>query len=322
VLSIDGIPTAGLSVEQVEQLSWLDAVSEQRVRNVRLLRSGQLEDREVSVQAPVEADAENQRLESERIPYAEGMVLSVNVPEVSDTLGEHLSEAIRAARSAGPLKGVVLDLRGNGGGSTDGAEAAIGVFLPGVPSFPLLLRGGEIEVEHALVPAQSSTWSGPVAVIVDGYTASAAEMIAGALGAYARGIVLGSRTFGKGCIQEYFDDRAGTGVLRLTTMLFALPDGSPLQGVGLTPAIRLPMPATPEREATLDAALPPWRGPDVRPGQSPNFAVWSRHAGRVGPCRDQTVCAALRRLGHSTRAITGVRAAKVTANALRQKPAR
>jgi carboxyl-terminal processing protease len=221
------------------------------------------------------------------------------VPEVTDLLGQQLSTAIRDARRAGPLMGVVLDLRGNGGGSTDGAAAAIGVFMPGVPSFPLLSRGGEIEIEHAFSPAQSSVWAGPVAALVDGYTASAAEMIAGAIAAYDRGAVLGSRTFGKGCIQEYFDDRVGAGVLRLTTMLFALPDGSPLQGVGLDPAVHLAIPAVKERESLLEAAMPPWRGPDVRAPQSLRWASWGYHGGHVGPCRDRMLCAALRRLGRS-----------------------
>jgi carboxyl-terminal processing protease len=213
---------------------------------------------------------------------------------------------------------VVLDLRGNGGGSTDGAEAAVGVFLPGYPSFPLLLRGGSVEVEHAAAPVKSDVWAGPVAVLVDGYTASAAEMIAGAIAAYSRGVLLGTRTFGKGCIQEYFDDRVGAGVLRLTTMLFALPDGSPVQGVGLTPALHLPLPTTREREAGLESSLPPWRGPDVRAPVTNSFPIWSPHGGRVGPCADPTVCVALRRLGAGKPTNGSGRAAQANINTLRR----
>jgi carboxyl-terminal processing protease len=109
-------------------------------------------------------------------------------------------------------------------------------------------------------------------------------------------MVVGSRTFGKGCVQEYFDDRAGAGVLRLTTMVFALPDGSPLQGVGLSPEVELDLPRVREKESLLGFALP-WRGPDVRDRARMGGARWPSHLNRVGPCRDRAICAALNALG-------------------------
>jgi carboxyl-terminal processing protease len=158
-------------------------------------------------------------------------------------------------------------------------------------------RGGGIEIGRAITPAAAGQWHGPVASLVDGYTASAAEMIAGGLASYGRGVVVGTRTFGKGCVQEYFDDRSGTGVLRLTTMVFALPDGQPLQGVGIVPSVTLPLPRVRERESLLDASAPPWRGPDVRDRRAMGGARWPSHNGRVGPCADPQICAALERRG-------------------------
>ena len=90
--------------------------------------------------------------------------------------------------------GIVLDLRGNGGGSTDGANAALGLFLPGARLFPMKRRDGVIETERAPEPPETDRWPGPVATLVDGDTASAAEMIAGALASYRRGAVAGYRT--------------------------------------------------------------------------------------------------------------------------------
>jgi carboxyl-terminal processing protease len=141
-----------------------------------------------------------------------------------------------------------------------------------------------------------------VAVLVDSNTASAAEMIAGALDRYDRGAVLGSRTFGKGCVQEYFDDAAGTGVLRLTTLLFALPDGTPVQRLGLEPRFHLDLDSgaeKPTREADLDGSISPRVGPDVREAPWRGGPAWPDHRGRVGPCEDPAVCAALRRVGAS-----------------------
>jgi carboxyl-terminal processing protease len=142
-----------------------------------------------------------------------------------------------------------------------------------------------------------------VATLVDGSTASAAEMIAGALAVYHRGPSVGAPTYGKGCAQEYVDDDAHAGILRLTTLLYALPDGSPVQRVGLVPAVRLPFGASGgEREATLPHAAPTWRGPDMRPRAEdlPPHA-WPSHGGNVGPCRDGDVCRALRALGAAGR---------------------
>ncbi len=108
---------------------------------------------------------------------------------------------------------------------------------------------------------------------------------------------MGDRTYGKGCAQEYLDDEAHVGVLRLTTLLFALPDGSPVQKVGIQPHVRLSLPAATEREAFLARALDPWRGPDVRDLARIKEIPWPTHGGRVGPCREPLLCRALRALG-------------------------
>src|SRR5262249_16862226 len=146
----------------------------------------------------------------------------------------------------------------------DGAVSTLGIFLPGATLFPMRRRDGSIEIERAPELPLEKRWSGPLAVLVDGDSASAAEMIAGAIASYHRGIVLGDRTYGKGCAQEYLDDDAHVGVLRLTTLLFALPDGAAVQKTGIVPNVHLSLPAVPEREAALGRALAPWKGEDVR----------------------------------------------------------
>ena len=120
---------------------------------------------------------------------------------------------------------------------------------------------------------------------------------------------VGTSTFGKGCAQEYLDDDASTGVLRLTTLLYALPDGAPVQRVGLTPTYRFPFSplvseGMREREANLPNAPPKWRGPDVRDsatlariGADGFSASWKTHGGSVGPCKGAELCRALRLLG-------------------------
>ena len=229
----------------------------------------------------------------------------LKISDVPDDLGDEIASVLAQHRSAGPLAGVVLDLRGNGGGSTDGARSAIGLFVPGVPLFPMRRRDGSLEIEQAARPPETDRWTGPAAVLVDGNTASAAEMIAGALATYRRATLLGSRTYGKGCAQEYMDDEVGAGVLRLTTLVYSLPDGTPVQKVGLLPGVVLGDDAAQERESSLAHAMPPWRGPDMRDRRALHDVPWPAHNGRVGPCDDRLVCKALRALGTSRTATRG-----------------
>lgn len=327
VLKVQDVPLAGVSVEQAEQLSVIpDAHAGTRTR-VTVLRAhapGPIDLVVVPTRAEPAAPPPKESstdLRVDLVRYGDGSTAVITIPDVPDDLGARLGKALDHARegsyrgksgsagaaerlgsaSAGAsnLRGVVLDLRANGGGSTDGAIAALGIFMPGVSLFPMRRRDGEVEVDRAPDVPPEQRWNGPVAVMVDGDSASAAEMLAGALASYRRAVVVGERTYGKGCAQEYLDDDAHTGVLRLTTLLFALPDGSPVQKVGIQPNVRLSLPPATEREAFLTRALGPWRGPDVRDLGRVKDVPWPAHAGRVGPCRDQILCRALRSLGSS-----------------------
>jgi carboxyl-terminal processing protease len=297
VLSVDGMVTAGMPLEQAEQLARLDPPSG-NVRRLEVLRRGRTEVEELDVDfGQVEESGEpGVALESEQVRFGDGQVLVVRIPDVADGLGEALGHLLDEARSENP-SGVLLDLRGNGGGSTDAAAALIGLFLPGAPLFPLASRGQLVEVMRAREPSLEQRFLGPVAVLVDGYTASAAEMIAGAFLSYQRGPLLGSHTFGKGCIQEYVDDHERKGVMRVTTLLFALPDGSPIQRTGLEPDLLVLSPSGREREADISQSLPSYSGPDVRDRRIAAGPAWPSHRGRVGPCSDRGVCRALQRLG-------------------------
>ena len=264
VLAVDGTETAGLSVEQVEQLARVEPPRGQNARTVRVLRGPNASVLELTVAFPPGEDELENGLPATALRYGDGWVDVITINEVGDRLGEDLADRLALAQKGDdPPLGVVLDLRGNGGGSTDGAAAAIGLFLPGVPGFPLIHRGVVSEILRAGTPEAEAVWKGPVAVLVDGYTASAAEMIAGAIDSYGRGPLLGAHTFGKGCVQEYFDDHSGAGVLRLTTLLVALPDGSPLQQVGLEPEWSLDLPAVDEHEADLEGSAKGASGPGL-----------------------------------------------------------
>lgn len=312
VLAIGGVTTVGLPREQLDQLVYAttDAPTEQPLVVLRhgAVRSLVLTPPEEGLEpAPAPAD-----LVAYRVEYGGGDALVIEIQDVRSDLADELRATFHKEEQEGdrPIMGLLLDLRGNGGGAAEGAIGALGLFLPGAPLFPMVNRDGTIEVDRAPEPPPADRWTRPVATLVDGDTASAAEMIAGALAAYRRGIIVGERTFGKGCAQEFIDDEASVGVLRLTTLLYALPDGSPVQRVGLEPSLLLPpssgadVPSAHQREADDPNAPPTWRGPDVRDPtliRSAATVAWPEHHGVVGPARDEAVATALRRLGASKR---------------------
>jgi carboxyl-terminal processing protease len=308
VLAVGSVSTAGLPLEQIDQLGFASGDAKSPL-SALVLRAGVLTTLEIGrPEEPAPPGHAAALLPATRHAFGDGDVLVVTVKDVRDDLGDDLADkiALERDRAGRKLTGVVLDLRGNGGGSTDGALGALSIFLPGAPLFAMKRRDGTVELDRAPIPRDRDRWTGPVATFVDGTTASAAEMIAGALAAYKRGPSVGTNTFGKGCAQEYVDDDAHAGVLRLTTLVYALPDGSPVQRVGLVPQIRYPFVVTgdaaEDRESKLAHSAPPWRGPDLRDPTVPiDDAAWPSHGGIVGPCTEQDVCKALRLLGGPNR---------------------
>jgi carboxyl-terminal processing protease len=290
VLAIDELSLAGASIDQIEQAA--RSAGDHGAFQVRVLRQGEPD--LLSLRVAVAPGREVAGLDVERIRYGrdDRAVLRVIIPDVGDDLGQELAEVL--AKETPGISALLLDLRGNGGGSLDAAVESLGLLLPGAKLFPLVHRGGVTEVLEA--PRPEHTYLGPVAALVDGDTASAAEMLAGALQAYGRGTLIGARTFGKGCVQEYFDQIVESGVLRMTTLQFVMPNGKPLQQIGLTPELLLPFAPALERESDITRQPITFDGPDVRDRKIGPGPAWPRASSPPGPCLDPVVCAAVSRL--------------------------
>ena len=321
LLEVNGLATAGLSVEQLDELAF-SAAEAQDGATVTVLRAGSHEPVHLNLPPPSPGPKTAGRpvavpfdLPVDRVAYGGGDVAIIAAHDVYDDLGALITGAIgrERARAGRPLLGIILDLRGNGGGSTEGAIDTLGIFLPGAKLFPMKRRDGTIETDRAPEPKEADRWNGPVATLVDVGTASAAEMIAGALLAYRRGPMIGAPTYGKGCAQEYMEDAAHTGILRVTTLLYALPDGAAVQRVGLLPTYRFPFePAEGkiDREATMKNAPPSWLGPDVRGADHAEVfppVPWPPPSAAVGPCRDPNVCRAIELLGDDKKRVASSR---------------
>jgi carboxyl-terminal processing protease len=174
-----------------------------------------------------------------------------------------LDEQLRTldARSPHGLRGAILDVRDNPGGVVAEAVAMAEMFLN--EGTILTTRGradGETEEETARPGERWETL--PVAVVVNGYTASAAEILAAALQDNARALIVGAQTFGKGTVQRVVELLDGS-ALRLTVARLYAPSGAAIQGNGIIPDLTVgeaeePADLTPMlRESTLPGALAP-----------------------------------------------------------------
>src|SRR5581483_11941718 len=141
-----------------------------------------------------------------------------------------------AAAQRRHLDGIVLDLRGDPGGLLDEAVETASAFLDGGPVVSYQQRGSAARVLDALGHGDTTT---PLVVLVDGGTASAAEIVAAALQDRGRAVLLGSRTFGKGSVQAPSQLSDGS-ALELTVGRYLTPAGRSLDGIGVDPDVAVP----------------------------------------------------------------------------------
>ena len=169
------------------------------------------------------------------------------------------------------VDGIVIDLRGNGGGSLAEATSLTGLFIDTGPVVQVKDAFGKIEVETD--PEPGLAYRGPLAVLVDRDSASASEIFAGAIQDYGRGLVIGEPTFGKGTVQTLIDlnryvpgEQNNLGRLRLTMAEFFRISGGSTQLRGVEPDIRFPTAdlVSEHGERSLDNALPWTR---IRPAE-------------------------------------------------------
>jgi len=161
------------------------------------------------------------------------------------------------------VDGVVIDLRNDGGGSLKEAEDLTGLFIPQGPVVQIRHADGDVQVDDEDEDS-GVVYKGPLTVLVNRFTASAAEIFAAAVQDYHRGLVVGSVTYGKGTVQQLRDlnrflpgdDDAGQ--LKLTTDKFYRVSGSSTQTRGVTPDISLPALVDPKDfgESSNPSALP------------------------------------------------------------------
>ncbi len=166
----------------------------------------------------------------------------VQLTRFGDDAAAQLGAALATLERSG-ARALVLDLRGNGGGYGDEAKKVASAFIAAGPIYATRERGGAAAVERATGHA---LFAGRLAVLVDGDTASAAEIVAGALQDDGLATLVGTKTFGKGVVQSVFPLPDGA-ALKITTARYYTPKGRNIDGTGLVPDIVIAEPADAKR---------------------------------------------------------------------------
>lgn len=164
------------------------------------------------------------------------------------------------------IDGLIMDLRSNGGGHLTEATALSGLFIDNGPVVQLRNSSGRVSRLDDPDPVPRVAYDGPLAVLVDRFSASASEIFAAAIQDYARGLIIGQQTFGKGTVQNLYsldqfmqpEGDTGFGQLTLTIGKYYRVTGESTQHRGVTPDIELPsaIDADLVGESVRDSALP------------------------------------------------------------------
>jgi len=197
----------------------------------------------------------------------------VRVSQFQEHTGENLAKHIEGLYRSGPLKGLVLDLRNDPGGLLNGAVGIASAFLQ--PQMLVVRTDGRTEdAKRKFIAAPEDYLRGsrkdylrdlpaalktvPMVVLVNGGSASASEIVAGALQDHKRATIMGTATFGKGSVQTILPLGNNTAI-KLTTARYYTPSGRSIQAKGITPDIVVEDPSAPTvgrlREADLEKHL-------------------------------------------------------------------
>jgi len=250
IAAIDGIPVQGMALD--------DAVDKMRGNagskvTLTMLRAG--------VKKPYDLVLARAVIHVDSVKYhREGDIGYIRLTAFNEETASGMEKAVKSLKQqVGPgIRGYILDLRNNPGGLVDQAVDVSDDLLP----------GGEVVSTRGRHPEDSEVYNAhpgditdgrPVIVLINGGSASASEIVAGALQDNKRAQILGMTSFGKGSVQTIIPLGAGGGALRLTTARYYTPSGHSIQALGITPDIAVAQgdeSTTPRIASASEANLP------------------------------------------------------------------
>jgi carboxyl-terminal processing protease len=194
------------------------------------------------------------RVRSVRSRVEGGDVAYIRLTQFNEQTTDGLKKALTdtaAQIGADKLKGYVVDMRNNPGGLLDQAISVSDAFLEKGEIVSTRGRNAE-ETQRFSARAGDLTKAKPIIVLINGGSASASEIVAGALQDHKRATVIGTRSFGKGSVQTIIPLGSGNGALRLTTARYYTPAGTSIQAKGIKPDIEVLQDVPEEMKARTD----------------------------------------------------------------------
>ncbi len=241
-----------LDDEQVQGLTLNQAVEKMRGPvntkiKLTIMRKGQDKPIEVSITRDViRVRSVRWHLEGDDVGY-------IRITQFNEQTTEGLRRAINelSNQAGDKLKGMVIDLRNNPGGLLDQAISVSDAFLERGEIVSTRGRNAE-ETQRYNARAGDLTKGKPLIVLINGGSASASEIVAGALQDHKRATIIGTRSFGKGSVQTIIPLGSGNGALRLTTARYFTPSGRSIQAKGIVPEIEVLQDVPDELKARTD----------------------------------------------------------------------
>lgn len=240
ITHVDGESLMGLNLDEAVDMMRGPVGSE---ITITILREGENEPFDISItRDTIKLTVVKTRIEGHAIVLR----ISTFNDETYDTLKVELEKAVEEAGGIDQVTGFVLDLRNNPGGLLNQAISVSDAFLD----------AGEIVSTRGRKPEESERWNAeegdlaedkPMVVLINGGSASASEIVTGALKDHRRAIVVGEKSFGKGSVQTVMPVTSDSAI-RLTTALYYTPSGRSIQSLGIQPDIIVAQPQRPVDE--------------------------------------------------------------------------
>lgn len=246
ILSVDGMPVSAVNVEETVGLMRGPAGTQV----VLVLRRPGEEDPLV-----IELHRGQVEVQSVRAELLEAGDAYIRISHFTDSTAQDLRKALRELeiQAGGSLSGLVLDLRNNPGGVLDAAVAVADLFLDG--GLIVSAEGRMPDARFRINATPGDMLGGaPLSVLVNKGSASAAEIVAGALKDHRRATVIGTATYGKGSVQTIMPLSEGNAI-KLTTSRYYTPSGLSIHARGVTPDVVVEAPGTDGEDAQLASAL-------------------------------------------------------------------
>lgn len=222
IIEVDGVPVASKKPDEVRSLTRGEPGTEVRVL---VEREGE--------SAPITFVLIREEIQIKNVTYAgflEQGIAYVRLERFSRTAGEEMRAALKDLKLKGEIRGIVVDLRGNPGGLLDAAVEVVSKFVPRGSTI-VNTKGRRPEAEKQYRSAEEPLLpSTPLVLLTDRNSASASEIVAGAIQDLDRGLIVGTRTFGKGLVQTILPLNYGA-QLKITTARYYTPSGRSIQEI-------------------------------------------------------------------------------------------